>query len=220
MQRRSALTASLAALAAAATGPGGLFGTRAARAASSTAEVEPKSRVGRGARASEAANQVLHSGRVTVLLRHAHTGPGIGDPADFRLGDCTTQRNLDTTGRVQARAIGAWFRARRLEPASVRSSRWCRCLETATLAFGHVDPWQALDSIFRHASRGAASASQLRQVLSGLPSERFDVWITHQVNITELTGDDIRMGEAFVVRPAAPGAGVALKVIGRWRPGG
>jgi len=57
-------------------------------------------------------------------------------------------------------------------------------------------------------------------VLLGVPPRTFDVWVSHQVNITAMTGEGIRVGEAFVVKPAAPGAGVALAVVARWRPGG
>ena len=70
---------------------------------------------------------------LVVAMRHA-LAPGTFDPPGFRRGDCSTQRNLSDAGREQARRIGAWFRTHRLEPQRVRSSSWCRCLETARLA--------------------------------------------------------------------------------------
>ena len=66
-----------------------------------------------------------------VLVRHTATEPGLGDPPDFRLDDCATQRKLSATGRDQARALGAWFRSQAIPVAEVRSSQWCRCLETS-----------------------------------------------------------------------------------------
>ena len=70
-----------------------------------------------------------------VLFRHANA-PGGGDPPGFRLGDCTTQRNLDDAGRRQAQRIGEAFRARGIRVGAVLSSQWCRTRDTATLAFG------------------------------------------------------------------------------------
>ena len=76
--------------------------------------------------------QRLHDGRHVLMLRHANA-PGTGDPAQFQLRDCATQRNLDDSGRAQARAIGAWLRSKGIAKAQVYSSQWCRCLETAAL---------------------------------------------------------------------------------------
>src|SRR5690606_8860558 len=71
----------------------------------------------------------LRSGGNIVLIRHAATEPGIGDPADFREDDCSTQRNLSEAGRDDARRMGEALRAAGVPIAAVRSSRWCRCLE-------------------------------------------------------------------------------------------
>ncbi|MDH5537108.1 MAG: histidine phosphatase family protein, partial [Betaproteobacteria bacterium] len=70
----------------------------------------------------------LRAGGYTVLIRHATTVPGLGDPPDFRLGDCATQRNLSDAGREESRRIGDRFRAENVPVAEVLSSRWCRCL--------------------------------------------------------------------------------------------
>jgi len=88
---------------------------------------------------------LLRQGGIVVAFRHA-LAPGTFDPPGFRLGVCSTQRNLSDEGRTQARRIGAWFKARELRPAAVRSSPWCRCLETAELAFGRAEAWPALGS--------------------------------------------------------------------------
>ena len=156
----------------------------------------------------------LRAGGVAVLLRHALTTPGVGDPTGFRPGDCTTQRQLSVAGRDQAGRIGAWFNARALKPAKVRSSAWCRCLDTATLAFGRVEPWPALDSFFGDRSREAAQTAQLRAELARIEPRRFEVWVTHQVNITTFNGESVAMGAAWVVR-GDPGAATKVHNLGR-----
>ena len=84
------------------------------------------------------------------MIRHAYA-PGTGDPADFTIGDCTTQRNLDDQGREQARNIGAWLRERGINSARVYSSQWCRCLETAErMDLGTVVELPVTDATRRH----------------------------------------------------------------------
>ena len=97
--------------------------------------------------------KLLREGGALIAFRHA-LAPGTFDPPGFKPGVCSTQRNLSDEGRAQARRIGEWFGARGLKPARVRSSPWCRCLDTATLAFGRVEPWAALGS-----PRGATEAT-------------------------------------------------------------
>lgn len=144
----------------------------------------------------------LRAGRCALLWRHAQTTPGVGDPPGFQLNVCSTQRNLSEEGRAQARAAGDWFRARGLRPRAVRSSAWCRCKDTAELAFGTYEVWTPLNSTF--GTRDAASSSrqalleQLRRIRAGV----FEVWVTHQVNITALTSEFAAMGEAVVVDAA------------------
>jgi broad specificity phosphatase PhoE len=133
-------------------------------------------------------------------LRHAQTEPGIGDPPGFVPGQCNTQRNLSDAGREQARKLGAALRARGLVPQRVRSSRWCRCLDTARLAFGSVEPWPALDSFFGDRGRVDAQTTEVRRALAALPMGRVEAWVTHQVNISALTGDGAAMGEVLLLR--------------------
>lgn len=156
----------------------------------------------------------LRAGGVAVLLRHASTDPGIGDPPGFRPGVCATQRNLSADGRAEAARIGAWFRTRGLAPAAVRSSAWCRCLDTARLAFGQVRPWPALDSFFGDAAAEPARTLSLRSGLADLRPGRFEVWVTHMVNITRLSGEPAAMGEALVLR-ADPAAARGVALVGR-----
>ena len=80
---------------------------------------------------AEMIENMLAGGHI-LMIRHA-LAPGTGDPANFQIGDCSTQRNLDDRGRDQARAIGDWLRSKGITSARIYSSQWCRCLETAKL---------------------------------------------------------------------------------------
>ena len=167
-----------------------------------------------GASASPAAETLLRDGGVVVVMRHANA-PGTFDPPGFVLGDCSTQRLLGEEGRDQARRIGAWFAARGLAPRQVRSSPWCRCLETGVLAFGSVRSWSALGSPYASAQSQAQadapdSGRELRAALAAVPAGRFDVWVTHNFVIGALLGRSAGSGDAWVARADASGAPEAL----------
>lgn len=162
-----------------------------------------------------AAWAALKQGGYVVLMRHAQTVPGTGDPPHFKLEDCATQRNLNDLGRSQSRAWGAAFRARGIPLDGVYSSQWCRCIDTANLAFNslaRVDTWPALNS---HFDNPQTAALQRQQVLGGLGvrqrAGQSIVLVTHQVNITALTGEFVGMGEALVTKFE----GGALRVVHR-----
>lgn len=141
----------------------------------------------------------LAAGACVVVLRHAQTEPGIGDPPGFRLDRCSTQRNLSAEGRAQAERIGQWFQSRGLAPSAVQSSAWCRCKDTADMAFGRHKVWPALNSFFGEYRTRDAQTAQLRAALKTMPAGNFEVWVTHQVNMTALTGEGMVMGEALVL---------------------
>lgn len=143
-----------------------------------------------------------------ALMRHA-LAPGTGDPARFDVDDCTTQRNLDDRGRAQARAIGQAFRDRGLRFDAVLSSQWCRCRETAELmGLGVVETLPAFNSFFR---RNAMRGPRTQQALALLETRGGRPFVvTHQVNISALTGRGTRSGEVLVVRRGATG----LEVLG------
>ena len=159
--------------------------------------------------------RLLRAGGLAVLLRHAQTDPGLGDPPGFRPHQCATQRNLSAAGRAQARRIGEAFREQRIAVAAVRSSAWCRCIDTARLAFGRVEPWPALDSFFAGQGDAAAQSRAVRRGLTGLRPPANWVLVTHQVNITALTGETPAMGELLLVRPA-PAQHAHWPVLARW----
>lgn len=146
-----------------------------------------------------------------VMIRHAQTEPGLGDPDNFRLSDCSTQRNLSQDGRQQSVRLGQWFLRQGLQPQRVFSSQWCRCLETARLAFSSqaaVQPFPALNSFFQgHGDRQAQLREARVHAAARLqPAERgFEVWVTHQVTISALTGVYLGMGELVVAMPDRSG---------------
>ncbi|TNC07957.1 histidine phosphatase family protein [Methylobacterium terricola] len=169
------------------------------------------------ASATEAVWAAARAGGTVMLLRHANA-PGFGDPADFRLGACETQRNLGEAGRAQAAELGLRLRRELVVVTAVRSSRWCRARDTAALAFPDVtveaDP--SLDSFFvdrkAEPDQSAALRDRIRDWL-GRPGTL--VLVTHQVNITALTGIVPADGEITVLRPNADSG---FDVVGRLRP--
>ena len=150
----------------------------------------------------EAFLRAVRDGACAVVFRHGQTVPGVGDPPGFALEACATQRNLDDRGRAQARRIGEWFVGHGLRPRAVRSSAWCRCQDTARLAFGTVDVWSPLNSTFEDAALSPAATARLREALRAIPARSFEVWVTHQVNISALTDRPASSGEGFVVDAA------------------
>ena len=149
-----------------------------------------------------------------VLFRHANA-PGGGDPPGFRLGDCSTQRNLDDTGRSQARRIGEAFRARGIRVGAVLSSQWCRTRDTATLAFGAaVQEDTRFNSFFQTPEQSDPQSAAARRVLTQWQGPGVLIVSTHQVNITALTGIVPASGEGVVLRAQ----GGELQVLGRVRP--
>lgn len=154
--------------------------------------------------------QQEHRGYV-VMMRHA-LAPGTGDPPNFRLEDCSTQRNLSAEGRAQARRIGEAFRRRGIKVARVLSSQWCRCLETARLMnLGAVEPFAPLNSFFRDRALArcplgnrSAQTRQTTEVREFIAANRNTVGaiilVTHQVNITALTDIVPQSGESVVLR--------------------
>jgi phosphohistidine phosphatase SixA len=155
----------------------------------------------------------LARGGHVALMRHA-LAPGTGDPAGFRIEDCATQRTLSPAGREQARALGERFREHGAADVIVFSSLWCRCLETARLLdLGAVTPLSALNSFFRDPSREAAQTAALRRLIRERAGGKSLVLVTHQVNITALTGVFPQSGEIVLVYPE----GDAIRVIGRIR---
>jgi phosphohistidine phosphatase SixA len=151
------------------------------------------------------ATLLLRQGGVVVMFRHA-LAPGVYDPPGMQLSDCSTQRNLDGEGRAQAARLGAWFSGQRLQPDAVLSSPWCRCMDTARTAFGAARAWDALGSPTGRAEDDRSAALQtLREALAVPRPGRFEVWVTHNFVIAELTGISTASAEGLLLRAGASG---------------
>lgn len=169
---------------------------------------------GRPAEAEESDSlwAALRDGAAFAMMRHA-LAPGTGDPADFALGDCATQRNLSDQGRRQAAEIGDRFREQGIERARVFSSAWCRCRDTAELLrLGPVETLPPLNSFFADPERRAPQTAALEAWLADRRAGEPLVLVTHQVNITALTGVYPRSGEIVVARREPDGT---VTVLGR-----
>lgn len=146
-----------------------------------------------------------------LLLRHAATVPGTGDPPGFQLGACSTQRNLSADGQADARQLGAAFRREGVPVADVLSSRWCRCLDTARLAFGSVKPVPMLDSMFQdNAANRQRKLADLQRYLVAFKGPGNLVLVTHDVNIRALVGQYANQGDMVVTLANADGS---LRVV-------
>jgi broad specificity phosphatase PhoE len=179
------------------------------------AALSPGAALAQASPASDAL-RALAAGETVALIRHA-TAPGTGDPPNFRLGDCSTQRNLSDAGRRQAAEMGRKLREAGVLVTEVHSSRWCRALDTAKLAFPEVPvtPDPALDSFFDERGNRERQTDQARTLVASWRGRQGTlVLITHQVNITALTDLFPAEGEIIVLRPTVS---ATITVVGRVR---
>lgn len=154
----------------------------------------------------------LKAGGNVLLIRHAATEPGPGEPPNFFLGDCATQRNLSEAGREAARRLGRTLKWRAVAVSEVRASQWCRTLETAELAFGHPPvPWEALDSLHKDPDREAERTRAVAALVATVRPPQNVALVTHEANIRALTGLSPKETEIVVVR----GEGGKVVVVGR-----
>jgi len=154
--------------------------------------------------ANEALWPLLKKGGHVVLMRHAVTTPGVGDPPGFRLDDCSTQRNLTDGGRQDAKRVGAAFRARGIVIERVLTSPWCRCIETANLAFGKADTSTALSNLFTHPENRDRQVREMKQLLEA-PKAGNRVLVSHGSTISALAGVSLDTAEMLVVTPQSQG---------------
>jgi broad specificity phosphatase PhoE len=158
--------------------------------------------------------RMMHSGQHVLLVRHAYA-PGTGDPAEFSLGDCSTQRNLSDEGRAQASSMGAWLRHQGIDNARLYSSEWCRCVETAErMGLGPVTPLPALNSFYERPEDRAPNLAALKDFLAAQPPQEEPlVLVTHQVTISALTGDFVASGEGVLARIGEDGAVTPVRSV-------
>ena len=148
-----------------------------------------------------------------LLMRHSYA-PGVGDPDNFKLNDCSTQRNLSDVGRQDAKDVGEWLQRREIKIFRVETSRWCRAKETAQLlGLGKVRLNKNLDSLFEEAD--ALSHPQTAAVRKQIQNHRNKtgllVLVGHYVNIAALTGVGVASGEGILIKANAQGE---FKVFG------
>lgn len=156
-----------------------------------------------GALADERLWSLLKNGGQVVLIRHTITTPGIGDPPGMRLDDCSTQRNLTDAGRRHARRIGEEFRSRGIAVERVLSSPWCRCLETARLAFGSAETSEALSNLFGRGENRERQVREMRAMVAARPGRGNLVLVTHGSTILALTGVSPDTGEMVILSRGA-----------------
>ena len=162
---------------------------------------------------SDSLVDALRAGGHVLMIRHA-SAPGTGDPGDFQLNDCRTQRNLDDKGRAQAAAIGDWLRTRGIGAARVFSSQWCRCLETAErMAMGPVVPLPALNSFFERPQDREPNLAALREFLARQPRDGdLIILVTHYVTIAGIAGEGVSSGAGVLLALTGDGS---YRVLGR-----
>ncbi len=160
----------------------------------------------------DAAWNLLKQNGSVALIRHGRTLGGAGDPPGFRLEDCATQRNLTEEGRAQAKTLGEAMRAKGVVVTDILSSRWCRCMDTARLAFGKVEALPALDNLFGNSAREPAQTAELRKRIRAWAGPGALVMVSHGVNILPLTGIQPAEGEILIL---LPNPSADFRVVGR-----
>ena len=159
--------------------------------------------------------QLWKQAGVHAIMRHA-TAPGFGDPENFKLGQCNTQRNLNAQGLAEAKALGKQIQAHGISPSRIYSSQWCRCQDTArALNLGPVHELPALNSFFQERGKSSEQTTALKAHIAQLGPNEKVLYVTHQVNTTALTGIYPASGEIILFRMTAS---QDIEVVGRITP--
>ena len=169
------------------------------------------------AQASELSEK-LRSSDYVLMMRHT-SAPGVGDPINYTLDDCRTQRNLSPEGRAQAVLIGDWLKKQGVRSADIYSSIWCRCKDTAALLnFDGFRVEPALASFFDEMSKAPERNLALKRFISEKIKTKGDkaiVMVTHHVNIFEFSGENVASGDMVLVKVNAGGDLVSYRIIPR-----
>lgn len=146
-----------------------------------------------------------------IFLRHA-LAPGYGDPSEFDISDCKTQRNLNEEGRDQARSIGLELKMKGVFFNEIYSSEWCRCLETAILMdLGEITVFSGLNSFFQDHYDRKETLHKLMKKLEDLNKKNRILMVTHQVVISSVTGINVGSGVA-VAYSTTDGSAIKISI--------
>ena len=141
----------------------------------------------------------LKKGSKIIFIRHAYA-PGGGDPNNFDLNDCNTQRNLNDDGRLQSKKIGDFFKKNKISIEKVYSSEWCRCKETASIAFRSFETKNFLNSFFseRFMKNKDNQIENLNKFINNWNGQQNLIFVTHYVVISEILNYTPSSGEIVV----------------------
>ena len=141
----------------------------------------------------------LKKGRNLIFIRHAYA-PGGGDPKNFDINDCNTQRNLSNAGRDQAKKIGSFFKDNNIPINKVYSSEWCRCKETASIAFNDFETKSFLNSFFssQFTKNKDLQMKRLKTFINNRDKNKNLVFVTHYVVISESLNYATSSGEIVI----------------------
>ena len=142
----------------------------------------------------------LKKGGKLIFIRHAFA-PGMGDPDNFDIDNCDTQRNLSDVGREQAKKIGAFFKKNNITVDEVYSSEWCRCKETAQIAFNKYEKKNFLNSFFssRFFKNKESQMIKLKRFIYNHDNKKNIIFLTHYVVINETLNYSSNSGEIIVI---------------------
>ena len=141
----------------------------------------------------------LKKGGKLIFIRHAYA-PGGGDPDNFDINDCKTQRNLSDSGRIQSQKIGNFFEENKISIGKVYSSEWCRCKETASIAFKEYETKNFLNSFFsaKFANNRKKQIIDFDKFISTWYKDQNLVFVTHYVVISEILNYAPSSGEIVI----------------------
>ena len=141
----------------------------------------------------------LKKGGKLIFIRHAYA-PGGGDPDNFDINDCNTQRNLNNSGREQAKNMGIFFKDNNIKIENVYSSEWCRCKETALIAFNKFENKNFLNSFFssKFAKNKDLQIQNLRKFIKDFNGDENLIFVTHYIVISELLNYSSSTGEIVI----------------------
>ena len=142
---------------------------------------------------------LLKDGNKLIFIRHAYA-PGNGDPINFKLNECSTQRNLNHKGINQSKIIGQFFSKNKIQIDRVLSSEWCRCKDTAKFAFNKYITFDALNSFYdpRFKKNKDKQIRDLKSYIFNWSGEKNLVLVTHFVVISEVLNISAISGEIIV----------------------